>query len=232
MYDDDLMNFINSLNSTSTTTETQTSQETDQIQDYIPQTNYDSNSYSHDYASDDYSSAQNYTEQQSYNPETSIEVVEKPESHTIFQSMDIPVIEKEEPAVNLIKTRQRIRFDARMKIVATVFSVIVACLLFITVFNFISASKIQSTFSSKQAQINDLQASISQAKTEYTLVSDDGYLRSWAAENSFVDATDENTIVIKLGDMYTESEIEQVPSNWFNDVCDFFSKIFAWKQLK
>ena len=226
MYEDDLMNFINSLNSTTTSTETETSQEVGQTQSYNPQTNYSNDSYSQDYSSDDYSSAQNYTEQQTYNPTTNVSA-EISEQKAAFQAMEVPSIEKEQPAVNLIKKRQRIRFDARMKIVASVFAVIVACLMFVTVFNFVRAKQIESTFSSKQAQINELQASISQIESEYNLVSDDGYLRDWAAENSFVEATDENTIVIKLDEMYTESQVEKVPSNWFNDVCDFFSKLFA-----
>ena len=36
-----------------------------------------------------------------------------------------------------------------------------------------------------------------------------------------------NSFVFSLDDFHVEQEIEKLPSNWFNDVCEFFSQLFA-----
>ena len=58
-------------------------------------------------------------------------------------------------------------------------------------------------------------------------MTDDGYMKKEASNSGFVESTDSNTTVLEYGEIYTEPEIEELPSNWFNDVCDFFSKLFA-----
>lgn len=216
--------YINSLfNNTSTTTETDS---TDTQQTYSPQTDYSSTSYANPYEKDDYSSTQNYTEQQSYNSTSSNLFSDTQEQKHISQ-MNTPMIKKSAEPVNLVKSQSKIRFETRMKIVLSVFSVIVACLLFVSVFNFIQARKIQSTFSDKQAQINSLELSISNSKSTYTLVTDDEYIRQWAESQNFVEKDETNSAVIYLDEMFDESTVEGIPSNWFNDVCEFFSKLFA-----
>lgn len=216
-----LNNLFNTDYSSTTTTET----ETESQSTYSPQTDYSSNSTT--YERDDYSSAQNFTEQQSYNPFTSSSMTETEQTSKVSQ-MNTPMIEKSVPVVNLVKAKAKIRLETRMKIVLSVFSVIVACLLFVSVFNFISASKIESTFFAKQQQINSLEQSILASEGSYDLVSSDEYVDDWAGKNGYVDKQDGvNSFKININEIYEEEVLQEVPTNWFNDVCEFFSKLFA-----
>ncbi len=228
MYDDDIYsNFLNSLNSTTTT-----EQETDTSSTYNPSYNqtesYNPYGQTSNYSGyqDDYSVTPNYEEQQSYN---TIRQTSEPEIQTQrqFSQMQTPMIKREAPAVVLTKTRQRIHLQARMKIVLAMFVTIICSLLFVSVFNFINVSKINVSIAEKEITIEELQASISDLKTTYNLVSDDGTVRYEASKDGFVDRSAENTTVLSVGEVYTEPTIEDLPSNWFNDVCDFFSNLFA-----
>ena len=220
MFEDD---FFSKYSSTITTSE-ETSQET-----YRPQTGYQSNTSRFD-DDQDYSVTQNFTEQKSYNSVSSNSFEEEEEVEQRFEtpSLNAPVIQRSEPTVNLIKKRAKLVFETRMKIVVAVFSMIVACLLFISIFNFIQVGKIESQFASKQIEIASLEKSISDSKATYTLVNDDEYLRQWAETNEFVEANDTNTIVVDISKFYEQpAGPEDVPSNWFNDVCEFLSRLFA-----
>ena len=220
MFEDD---FFSKYSSTITTSE-ETSQET-----YRPQTGYQSNTSRFD-DDQDYSVTQNFTEQKSYNSVSSNSFEEEEEVEQRFEtpSLNAPVIQRSEPTVNLIKKRAKLVFETRMKIVVAVFSMIVACLLFISIFNFIQVGKIESQFASKQIEIASLEKSISDSKATYTLVNDDEYLRQWAETNEFVQADDTNTIVVDISKFYEQpAGPEDVPSNWFNDVCEFLSRLFA-----
>ena len=220
----DSNDYLNSLFNTdysSTTTETEST--TDQQTTYGTQTGFSIPTYERD----DYSSTQNFTEQQSYDSTSSNRFSDIETQSVKVSQMQTPMIEKSAPVVNLVKSRARIRLETRMKIVLSVFSIIVACLLFVSIFNFISANRLQSTFEGKQQQINNLEQSISDAKKAYKLVTNEDYVKSWAENENYVVKDDTNSIVIKVGEVYQESTVQEVPSNWFNDVCEFFSKLFA-----
>ena len=213
----------NLMNLSSTTTE---NSQTEQQTEYGSQTGYstqgETTPYSN-YERDDYSSAQNFTEQQSYNPTMSS--FETKEVKT--NQMSTPMIEKSEETFNLVKKQSRIYFETRMKIVLAMFMVIVACLTFVSVYNFVKAGKIQSTFADKEIQIKNLKQSITDSKVTYTLMTGDEYVKEWAENNNYVEKNEENSVVIYLDEMYEEPTIQEIPSNWFNDVCEFFSKLFA-----
>lgn len=227
MYDDDFYSILNSLaGDTTTTTEQKTEQQTTTTPTYsAPSTP----SYSPWADDDDYSVNQNYEEQKSYNSVNQSYEDSTETTNDVFEvrQMSAPMIKKEEPTVNLIKKRQRIELGARMKIIASMFAVIVATLIFAIVWNFASAASMKATFAEKQVEINALTQSIMGLKEEYTLLSDDEQIKTKAENEGYVESTDDNTIVVDFDSYYAEQAIEDVPSNWFNDVCDFFSRLFA-----
>lgn len=227
MYDDDFYSsLLNKYSSTTTTSQEQQSDFVNQ-ETYRPQQDYSDNGLSFD-NDQDYSSTQNFTEQTSYEGHSQNVFVEPTQETFEAPSLNAPIIYKEQPAVNLIKKRAKLILETRMKIVVAVFMVIVACLSFISIFNFIEANRIQSTFADKQIEINTLKQSISDSQVTYTLVNDDEYLKSWAESNEFVDANETNTIVVDISKFYEEEPMpEDIPSNWFNDVCEFLSALFA-----
>ena len=62
----------------------------------------------------------------------------------------------------------------------------------------------------------------------YDLVSSDEYVDDWAGKNGYVDKQDGvNSFKININEIYEEEVLQEVPTNWFNDVCEFFSKLFA-----
>ena len=228
MFDAD--DYFNMLSSYTTTTDTEKETETQESQtSYGSQTSY--NPYSSVQTSfdddDDYSVTQNYSEEQSYNGTTrTLDDEEETQVQTYIRAAEMPVIKREEPAVNLIKTRQRIELQARMKIILAVFGVTVFALIFAIIYNFISIGKMKSTFAGKEVEISQLQDNINALNSSYIDV------RDWADQNDFVEPDESNTVEVEMEEYYNEKVVEEIPSNWFNDVCEFFSKLFAWLNLK
>ena len=72
---------------------------------------------------------------------------------------------------------------------------------------------------SKDIRVGDSIESINKLNVEYNDIGSlDGYVDKQEGVNSFT---------VSLNEFYIEPEIEQIPSNWFNDVCEFFSNLFA-----
>ena len=233
MFDDDDL-YSSLLNSFGTTT-TETDDENESTTSYNPSsygttsTSYNPYSSDTDYQTgyrDDYSVTPNYEEQSSYESLSRNEQVSQNEQRFVAQ-MHTPLVQKEAPAVVLTKTKQKIYLHARMKIMIAMFATIVAALLFVTVFNFVNANRINASIADKQTQIAELESSIMSLKNEYNLLSDDGTVKDLASDAGYVESDDLNTTVLEVGEVYTKPTVEDLPSNWFNDVCDFLSNLFA-----
>jgi len=225
MYDNDMYNILNSSSSTSTETEEQvgfnqssTGYQTSQDYSYGVQ---EETPYR-----DDYSVTPNYEEQQSYQTNTTNVVEESTEQDVRF--MAAPVIKKQEQeAVVLTKTVQKIQFSARMKLVASMFAVIMVSLIFAIVWNFVSANKINATIAEKQIIAQELELSIKNLTDEYNFVSGEEQIADRAEQAGFVQSDDTNTVHVELGEMFEEQVVKDLPSNWFNDICNFFSNLFS-----
>ena len=227
MFDNDLFSMFNNYTSTTDTEEESSSTSTYNPSVYT-QTNtstYSPYSTDSDYQ-DDYSTAQNYEEESSYNSGVRSVEPERTEQRT-FSPMQTPIIRREQEAVVLTKTKAKVYLQARMKIVLAMFVAIVSALMFVSIFNFVNAGRINASLAEKQITIAELQASISDLKSEYNKMTDDGYLMGEASNSGFVESNSSNTTVLEYGETYAEPVIEELPSNWFNDVCDFFSNLFA-----
>lgn len=173
---------------------------------------------------DDYSIKQNFEEEKSYK----IKVQDGSSSfqdESRLRPIDMPLVEKKQE-VNLSQN-QKININARMKLVLASFIVIVTSLLFATVWNFIQINKINSSIAEREQLMSELQFSISNLTGEYNLLDDLEHLESLAREAGYIDADDSNSVHISLDDMYTEETIEKIPSNWFNDVCEFITSLFG-----
>ena len=224
MFDDDLYSSL--LNSFSSTT-TETEEDKTTTTSYNPSTNFGYNPYSDDSSyNDDYTVTQNYETEKSYESNKRQDDDAIVQTKTISQ-MNTPMIQKDEPAVVLTKTKQRIYLQARMKIIIAMFATIVCSLLFVSIFNFVNVSRINSSIAEKQATISELESSILDLQATYNFLSEDGTVKNLATNSGFVDSSDINTTSLSIGEVYTEPVIEELPSNWFNDVCDFFSNLFA-----
>ncbi len=230
MGDNDIFDFLNSLGST-TVTDNETQQSQQETTSYSPNSSYNNYTDVSKGTYDDYSMTQNYAEEQTYNPTYNTNFDDNYTAEPVQVKkpyrMETPTIRKDEtPVVNLVKTKHKIELQARMKIVIAMFSVIMSLLLFVSVYNFVYANKLKASFADKQTEISTLQADISKLVNEYNNYSDS--VKDTAAEKGYVDITDENTMSIKLGEFHEEQVVESnLPSGWFNKVCDFLSGIFS-----
>ena len=237
MFDDDLYNFYNSYNNSSTETETEPEQSQTQASTgtSLGQTSYNpyanTSGYDSDY-DDDYSVTPNYNEEKSYNSNSNYDTYSQTETESDteikrYRKMEMPVIERGEQAVTLTKTQTKVELQPRMKIAITMFAIIAFSLVFLIVWNFVSVGKLNSMIADKQRIVNELSSSITGLRNEYTLVSDEENLYDQAQNAGFVESDDSNTYVVSAGEMFVEEEVQDLPSNWFNDVCDFFTKLFS-----
>ena len=209
-------------------TETETEQE--QAQSAVYGYNYEpQSSESQDMPSyDDYTMQQNYDEQSYYEPSTSSDFKSNTDDAVSEQSVrgiQLHDIQKEQvEVVNLLKTKQKLALTPRMKIVATVFSIITFALVFLIIFNFASLGSINSTIADRQITVNELNLRINDLKSQYNELSDDNNFMQRAEDYILPDES--NTYHIDSSNFYTEEGIEDLPSNWFNDFCNFLSGIF------
>ncbi|MBQ8451336.1 MAG: hypothetical protein IJ538_00955 [Clostridia bacterium] len=215
MFDEDYYNGY-------TTTDSETETETETTSAYNPYGA--STEYSADY-DDDYSVTSNYTGEESYNSVSKTETQEL-EEMDVRGKMVLPTITQKEETVSLTKTKQRLTFSTRMKMIASIFAVIVASLLFVTVWNFASANQINSTLSSKQEMVNELNSSISSLQNEYVSYVSEDALRESAESAGYVYSDETNTFYVNNVSTYSEEVVEDLPSNWFNDFCNFLINLF------
>ena len=203
----------------STVTETQTGY----ARTYKP--SYDYSQETETPYKDDYSVTPNYEEQQSYESKEHTEVVS--EEETNVKKINAPVIRRVVPTVVLTKTVQKIQLSARMKLVASMFSIIMASLIFLLAWNFISAAQLNRTVDGRQSVVNELIQDISKYEDTYNEISDDEYLEAKVKNAGFVESNESNTTRSQLGELYEEPHVDNVKSNWFNDLCNFLSKLFG-----
>lgn len=230
MFNDETFGLVNMNSSVETEEETSTniSQTTASTSRSLfePQTYVDDSTY------DDYSVTPNYSEEQSYNStsleeDDQFEEDQQPEVRRIYMPTIKRQEEKHEETVNLIKTREKITLAPRMKIAISAFATIMVALLFLIIFNYASLGSIRATADDRRVTISSLQNDITKLRGEYNLKDNEEALKLRAEEAGFVEIDETNSVTIKLGEYYTEDVVESLPSNWFNDVCEFFSKLFA-----
>lgn len=175
---------------------------------------------------DDYSLKSNFTEQSNYEiKQQEVSSVREETSQTSYSPMNMPLIEQK--VEQSLEQSKRIELSARMKVVLASFIVIVSSLMFATIWNFIAVAKINSTLLANQETVSSLKVSIKDLTEEYNLLGDEETIKDIAKGDNFVDSDDNNTVEISLENMFTEPEVPDVPSNWFNDVCNFLTTLFS-----
>lgn len=226
---EDFYNMFNNMSSNVTTETESLNQATPNManQQQTFDRSWDSSNYQ-----DDYSVTPNYQSQSNYNSFNQNygaydNSVEQGKQATVVRQMETPIIQMQAPAVTLTKTKQKIRLSARMKVALSMFIIIVSSLIMAIAYNFAGASKLQNGFAEKQVQIQMLTQSINTLKAEYNSVSNDEAIKESAKQSGYVETNETNVVEVDLSDYYSESVIEELPSNWFNDVCEFLSGIFS-----
>lgn len=182
-----------------------------------------------DFETDDYSVNSNFKEETGYNLKNKTQTLNESEDATFsfFKPINIERVKyKDQEQVNLTKTIQKFHIGGRMKIVLSSFIVIMVSLLVAIVWNFTQLARLNTSISEKEIAINELQNSISNLSDEYKLLDSEESTKQVAEAAGYVEISGENSKIVSLDDMYTEAKPAEVPSNWFNDVCNFLSHVF------
>lgn len=175
---------------------------------------------------DDYSIHQNFEEEKNYELKPQSNPFIKKDNETEkLRPINMPLIEKKQEEEVIVESNP-IVLNARMKLLLTSFIIIVASLVFATVWNFVSINKINSSLAVKSETVSQLQVSINNLTDEYNELGNIDNLKKLIEEAGYIESNSSNTITISLDDMYKEHIIEEAPSNWFNDVCNFISSMF------
>ena len=187
-----------------------------------------------DFETGDYSTKSNFKEETGYDIKNKVQSFSEHEQETFsFFPIDIQRKSlKDQEQVSLIKTRQRFILGGRLKIVLSSFIVIMISLMVAIIWNFAQIAKLNSDLTEKEVTINELQKSISNKTDEYKLVDSEENTKKLAEASGYVQVTEENSKIISLGEMHTEATPTQIPSNWFNDVCNFLINVFNWWSSK
>lgn len=227
MYDDDFFGFMNNSSTTTETSKDNVSQTYEETPSYSSRTDTAADDYQYQ---DDYSVTPSYNGETGYNSQRTEAATQTEEPvQTPLRAINAPLIQKREEVetVTLTKTRQVIRLSGRMKIVLSMFVVIMAALVAAIAWNFASVGRLNGEIAEKQQMIASLQSSINSLDDEYNLLGDDGTIKEKAEQQGYVDSNDTNTVVVEVGETYTKPAAQEVPSNWFNDFCNFLSRIFG-----
>ncbi len=192
----------------------------------IKETNVETNK-NYDFETDDYSVDSNFKEETGYDIKNKVQSFSEHEQETFSFFKPINIERKtvnEQEQVALTRMKQRFYLGGRMKIVLSTFIVIMVSLMVAIIWNFTQLARLNTSITEKEIQINELQNSISNMNEEYKFTEEN--TKMLAEASGYVQVTDENTKFIQLGEMHTEAKPASIPSNWFNDVCNFLIKVF------
>ena len=127
--------------------------------------------------------------------------------------MEVPVVTvQKEKAVK--EQMEPVYVGARLKIVLTSFLVIMSTLIFATIWNFVSISKLNVSIAGKENEVKELQYSINALNNEYDLLGNEENLKNLAFESGYVTTNESNSVTLTLDDMFEEQKHQPwCPSN-------------------
>lgn len=184
-----------------------------------------STNFNYETDENDYSLNSNFVEQTNYEIKTNENGTIRSDSSSDIVPISMQTIEKK--VENIEENYAPLNLSARMKVVLASFIVIVCSLMFATIWNFALAAKLNDKMIENQQTISDLKVSIKNLGEEYNVLGDEETIREIAKKLDFVQADDSNTVEISFDEMFEEPTVEEVPSNWFNDVCNFLTSLFS-----
>lgn len=184
----------------------------------------------------DFSSAVPYTSYSPYQTQQETEVDEPEPSYTVEQEYKINGLPEDEVIVPtfmpVLKSEKKetpvydykLKLNARGKIMATVFGVVVSILVAFMIYNAVTIARLSNSLDYLQAEQISSSASVTQQEMKYqSLASDDNY-RRLAGEDG-LGFSEGGSFKINL-QQRPEIENPQTSTNWFNNLCEFFSNLF------
>lgn len=149
---------------------------------------------------------------------------EKYEDQQEFTLVKQPMhtIARTAPAEGITQTKRAL--SPRLKIMLSVYSVVVALLIAFAIYNAVIISSGAALIASKQAEVASQTRVINSLKVEYNELGTDQYIRD-SVGSDFVDSNSSNTFTIDMPEYTLPTDVE-APTNWFDKLCEFLSGLF------
>ena len=189
----------------------------------------------------DFSSAVPYTSYSPYQTTTETDIDEEttpsyevereyninglPEDEIIVPTF-MPMVKSSEPEAKEAYD-YKIKLNARGKIMATVFGVVVCFLIAFMVYNAVTISKLSNSLAYLEAEQASRTAGVSQLETTYQELTSESNLERLAGSDGigFTYSPESSDISISL-QQRPEISSPKESTNWFNNLCEFFSNLF------
>lgn len=132
--------------------------------------------------------------------------------------------EREIVASSKVQQNAKIKLNARGKIIATVYSIIVAILVAFCIYNAVSIGSMQNIVASKSEVVSSQVEVINQLQNTYNTLGDaDTIVANVGSE--FVKVEESNIIHVEDFE-YTAPKQSQTPTSWFEEFCQKIQKLF------
>lgn len=143
------------------------------------------------------------------------------------RQMEFPSLEKSEQTVQKTVAKSEIvarpRLNARGKIIVAVYSIIVAIVLSLCIFNAVGISSLKNEIAAKSEIVATQTEVINELELEYNSLGDEDVIKSKL--DGFRTATDEDIVQVKRFKLSTRKHEEQ-ETNWFEEFCTKLLNLF------
>ena len=169
-------------------------------------------------------SASTYEQEEtpSYQVETEYNIEKLPEDEIIIPTF-MPTLDRSVPEVNGVKD-VKIRLNARGKIVASVFSLVVGILIAFMVYNAVVISNLSNQLAYLEVERQSISASVGELSSSYQDLTSYSSVEQNAIDLGMKVAGGTSEVI----SITPRPEIKEatVQGNWFDSVCEFFSNLF------
>ena len=143
------------------------------------------------------------------------------------REMNITSFEREEQTqtASAYKTNQKVRLNARGKIAITVYSIVVAIIVALCIYNGVMISSISGDIASKSQIVATETQVIKDLEATYNSLGENDYIATQVGD-SFKVPTEADTVKVSNFEMKTRKEVKE-ETNWFEDFCEAIRKLFS-----
>lgn len=164
------------------------------------------------------------TEEQtpSYEVEKEYNIDAVDEDKVVVPTFMPTIMKKEEPATE-VNANAKIKLNARGKIIASVFGVVVCLLMVFMIYNAVVISSLSAKLAGLEAYQGQSQIKITALESDYSDITSVKHMEMVAGDNGFSKNVQSKTITLQPQPEIAEAK---VTGNWFDSLCEWLSELF------
>ena len=135
------------------------------------------------------------------------------------------LLEVDRPYRAEVAPKAKTQLSARMKIVLTVYSLVIALIVGFAIYNTVAISNLNGTINATAYEISESQEVINGLEAEYNELGTSAVIEG-KVPNNFVEIEEGVNSFSKTAPILDAEETIEVESNWFDKICQFFSSLF------